>query len=43
MTARRVSDPGELAEFYAGDAELHIYALADLEEPYWSASTWARR
>lgn len=27
---------------FARDAHIHIYALADLEEPYWSASTWWR-
>ena len=42
MSARRVTDPAELIEFYGDDARLHIYALADLEEPYWSASTWWR-
>ncbi len=39
---RRITDPAELAAFYGSHRELHIYALADLEEPYWSASTWWR-
>jgi GNAT superfamily N-acetyltransferase len=38
-----VTDPGELAQFFSDDVRLHIYALADLAEPYWSASTWWRR
>ena len=44
MTAVRVvDDPAELRRFYADRPEAHLYALADLEEPYWSASTWYRR
>ena len=42
MTARVVTDPSELHELYSRDAHLHLYALIDLEEPYWSASTWWR-
>jgi ribosomal protein S18 acetylase RimI-like enzyme len=42
MAAHRVTDPEELAELYVPDRGLHIYALADLEEPYWSASSWWR-
>ena len=37
-----VAEPDELVELYSRDPHLHIYALADLEEPYWSASTWWR-
>lgn len=42
MSPRQVTDPGELADLYVPDRGLHIYALADLEEPYWSASSWWR-
>ena len=42
MTIRVVTDPDELVELYSRDPHLHIYALADLEEPYWSQSTWWR-
>lgn len=38
-----VSDPAELIEHYADRREVHIYALADLEEPYWTPSRWYRR
>lgn len=41
--ARVVDDPAELSRFFADRPEAHLYALADLEEPYWSASTWYRR
>ena len=40
---RRVDDPEELVELYAPDAVVHPYGLADLEEPFWSSSTWFRR
>lgn len=40
---RVVDDPGELEELFGRDRHLHLYALADLDEPYWSASTWWRR
>jgi RimJ/RimL family protein N-acetyltransferase len=40
---RRVDDPGELVELYAPDAVVHPYGLADLEEPFWSSSSWYRR
>jgi len=40
---RVVDDPGELAELFERDRHNHIYALADLDEPYWSASTWWQR
>lgn len=41
-STRVVDDPSELDELFRRDAHLHIYALADLDEPYWSASTWWR-
>jgi predicted GNAT family N-acyltransferase len=37
-----VDDPDELAVLFLPDKHLHIYALADLAEPFWSASTWWR-
>jgi ribosomal protein S18 acetylase RimI-like enzyme len=39
---RLVDDPDELRAFYATDPGPHIYALADLDEPCWSASQWYR-
>lgn len=39
----RVSDPEELVEVFSRDRETHVYGLADLEEPYWSRSSWYRR
>jgi len=39
---RKVSDPDELGELFGADRETHLYGLADLEEPYWSASVWFR-
>lgn len=39
---RRVDNPAELATVFAEDREAHIYGLADLEEPFWSNSTWYR-
>ncbi len=42
MTTRIVDDPGELVALFSRDRPDHIYALADLEEPFWSASTWWR-
>ena len=42
MTTRVVDDPGELATLFERDRHDHIYALADLDEPFWSASTWWR-
>lgn len=41
--ARRVDDPAELAEFFRDEPGAHIYALADLESPFWEPSTWYRR
>ena len=44
MTAPRVvEDPSELTALFGQDTTSHIYALADLAEPYWSRSTWWRR
>jgi ribosomal protein S18 acetylase RimI-like enzyme len=39
---RRVEHPDELAGLFGVDRETHIYGLADLEEPFWSHSTWYR-
>lgn len=39
---RVVDDPDELRAFYGADPGPHIYALADLDEPCWSASRWYR-
>lgn len=41
--ARVVDDPVELERFYSDTVIAHLYALVDLEEPYWSPSTWYRR
>ena len=30
----------ELADLFLPDREAHVYALADLDEPVWSSSTW---
>lgn len=38
-----VDDRAELAEFFSDRAAVHIYALADLDEPFWSGSRWYRR
>lgn len=43
MTVRLVDDPAELAELFRQDRGSHIYALADLEEPFWSRGRWYRR
>lgn len=37
------ADAGELARFFSDRTAVHIYALADLEEPFWSGSRWYRR
>lgn len=37
---REVDEPDELVALFSQDSHLHLYALADLEEPYWSASRW---
>ena len=39
---RRVTDPAELARFFSDEPGAHIYAHADLDEPYWSDSRWYR-
>ena len=41
-TVDQVTDRDELIAFFRDDPRVHIYALADLEEPYWSASMWWR-
>ncbi|MCP3987826.1 MAG: GNAT family N-acetyltransferase [Actinomycetia bacterium] len=38
-----MTDPDELARHYCDSPAAHIYALVDLEEPFWSASQWYRR
>jgi len=42
MTEMRIEDPAELASLFEADRETHVYGLADLEEPYWSHSSWFR-
>lgn len=39
----RVSDPNELGSFFRDNVAAHVYALVDLEEPFWSSSRWFRR
>jgi ribosomal protein S18 acetylase RimI-like enzyme len=39
---RILADSAELADLFATDRETHLYGLADLEEPFWSNSTWYR-
>ena len=41
--ATLVDDRDELAGFFADRTAAHIYALADLDEPFWSGSRWYRR
>ncbi len=41
--ARVVTDPDELEEFYGDNRAAHIYALVDLEPPFWEGSRWFRR
>ena len=38
----RVEDPAELFELFEPHKAVHIYGMADLEEPFWSTSTWYR-
>lgn len=38
-----VDDVGELEAFFSDRVGVHVYALADLDEPFWSASRWYRR
>lgn len=40
---RPVTDRSELATLLIRDRLIHIYGLADLDEPFWSESTWYRR
>ena len=37
-----VTNPDEIAEAFEGDRRTHLYGLADLQEPFWSNSTWYR-
>lgn len=37
---RQIDDAGELAELLKTDPETHLYGLGDVEEPFWSHSTW---
>lgn len=39
---RTVEEPEILAELFGADRVTHLYGLADLEEPFWSNSTWYR-
>jgi GNAT superfamily N-acetyltransferase len=41
-TVERVDDPAALASLYDRHREVHPDGLADLEEPFWSSSTWYR-
>ena len=41
--AQLVTDPDELEAFYADHRAAHIYALVDLEAPFWEGSRWYRR
>ncbi|MEM9609259.1 MAG: GNAT family N-acetyltransferase [Actinomycetota bacterium] len=41
--ARLVDDPGELEAFFSDRRAAHIYALVDLEPPFWEGSSWFRR
>lgn len=41
--ARVVTDVDELATYFGDRVAVHIYALADLDEPFWSGSRWYRR
>ena len=40
--ALRVTEPAALADLYGRHREVHPYGLADLDEPFWSRSTWYR-
>jgi ribosomal protein S18 acetylase RimI-like enzyme len=37
-----VTDPAPLVALYGRHPEVHPYGLADVDEPYWSRSTWYR-
>jgi len=39
---RNVDNPEILAALFESDRETHLYGLADLEEPFWSNSSWYR-
>lgn len=39
---RAIENPETLATLFESDRETHLYGLADLEEPFWSHSTWYR-
>lgn len=41
--AVRVTEPDALIDFFSDRPAAHIYALVDLEEPFWSESRWYRR
>ena len=38
-----IEDPAELAAHFSDHRGIHLYALADLEEPFWTPSRWYRR
>lgn len=40
---KNVESPEILAALFESDRETHLYGLADLEEPFWSNSTWYLR
>jgi GNAT superfamily N-acetyltransferase len=42
VSPERLTDPGPIAELFEQDRHTHLYGLADLEEPFWSRSTWYR-
>lgn len=39
---RAIENPEILAALFESDRATHLYGLADLEEPFWSNSTWYR-
>lgn len=39
----QVAEPAGLIDLLEADRETHLYALGDLEPPYWPNSTWYRR
>lgn len=39
---RNVENPEILTALFESDRETHLYGLADIEEPFWSNSTWYR-
>lgn len=41
--AHRLTDRADIARFFSDRVDVHVYALGDLDEPYWSASSWWRR